>query len=438
MQHVNQLIYAIFFAFALKLSFGSFLDFKYKKAYLSSHVYWTLAAASIAISFLSWAIAPFFSYALLSIAGTGLVASMAFFALLFRSFNTPISKNLLMIIIGVIIAFAIQFEFFRSTGNYFGRSITSTILVNGCLIWQLIELKHIVKKNASIHLKSILILILAMICLTLLRLYEIQIETTSFTQNIYDESFIMFALRSSFAAGQVLMLVTLSNYFYEQLWIKANDKLNLKENQMLSSLKSLSLARDNETGNHIVRTQHYVKILATRLKNLGHYTEELSDEAIEELFKAAPLHDIGKVGIPDEILLKPSKLTPSEWEVMKTHTTIGESVLGAAETAINTNDNEDVITKAIRIAGGHHEHWDGSGYPRGLKGQEIPLEARIMSLADMYDALISERVYKKAWSHESAVKEIVSKRNTQFDPVIVDAFLLEIDQFNQVSQSLKD
>ena len=123
---------------------------------------------------------------------------------------------------------------------------------------------------------------------------------------------------------------------------------------------------------------------------------------------------------------------------MKTHTSIGESVLGAAETTMNNNDNEDVITKAIRIAGGHHEQWDGTGYPRGLKGLEIPLEARIMSLADMYDALISNRVYKKAWSHDRAVKEITSKRNTQFDPVIVDAFLLEVDQFNKVSESLRD
>ena len=277
-----------------------------------------------------------------------------------------------------------------------------------------------------------------MLSLTFIRLYVINQQNTPLIHNIYDENFVLFAIRVSFTALQLLMLISLSNYFYENLWVKANEKLTLKENQMLASLNSLSLARDNETGNHIIRTQHYVKVLATRLKSLGHYTEELSDDAIELLFKAAPLHDIGKVGIPDEILLKPSKLTPSEWAIMKTHTTIGESVLGAAEATIQNNENEDVISKAIKIAGGHHEKWDGTGYPRGLKGQNIALEARIMAIADMYDALISDRVYKRAWPHDKAVKEILSKKNTQFDPVIVDAFLLEIDQFNKISRSLKD
>lgn len=438
MQHVNQFIFAIFFAFALKLSLGSFLDFQHKKVYLRSQVYWTLAASCIAISCLSWALAPFISYTFLTLASTALVASMAFFALLFRSFNQAISNILLAFVAILTLVFAMQFEVLRILDKFTLRSIAATLIINALLIWQVFELKTFIKKNKSFHLKTILVFIVAMLSITLIRIYIISQQDTPLMHSIYDENFVLFALRISFSALQLLMLISLSNYFHENLWLKANEKLLLKENQMIASLNSLSLARDNETGNHIIRTQHYVKILATRLKSLGLYTEELSDNAIEQLFKAAPLHDIGKVGIPDDILLKPSKLTPEEWNIMKTHTTIGESVLGAAETTLQNNENEDVISKAIKIAGGHHEKWDGTGYPRGLKEQEIPLEARIMSLADMYDALISDRVYKKAWPHDSAVKEIVSKSNIQFDPAIVEAFLVEADRFYEISKSLKD
>lgn len=438
MQHVNQFIFAIFFAFSLKLSFGSFLDFRHKKVYLSSHIYWTLAASSISIALVSWFLAPMISFAFLTLASAALVSSMAFFALLFRSFNQPISKSLLAIIAVVILAFAIQFEILRVKDQFVLRSILSTLIICLTLIWQFMELKISIKKNTSIHLKSTLLFVVTMFILALARVYFTQQQDSQLIHSVYDESFTLFAIRMGFTAIQLLMLISLSNYFYENLWVKANEKLNLKENQMLASLNSLSLARDNETGNHIIRTQHYVKAIAMRLKSLGHYTQELSDQAIELLFKAAPLHDIGKVGIPDEILLKPGPLTESEWAVMKTHTTIGESVLSAAETTIQINENEDVISKAIKIAGGHHEKWDGTGYPRGLGGQDIPLEARIMSLADMYDALVNKRVYKKAWSHERAVKEIISKKNTQFDPLIVEAFLLEADHFNEIAQRLKD
>jgi HD-GYP domain-containing protein (c-di-GMP phosphodiesterase class II) len=218
--------------------------------------------------------------------------------------------------------------------------------------------------------------------------------------------------------------------------LNEKNKAQALESQMLSSLNALAKARDNETGNHIIRTQLYVKNLALRLRKMGYYESELSDKIIDLLYKAAPLHDIGKVGIPDDILLKPGRLSDDEWQIMKTHTTIGEAVLSSAETEFK--DEDGVIAKALKIAGGHHEKWDGSGYPRGLSGTEIPLAARIMSVADIYDALVSERVYKKGWTHREAIQEIIRHQGTYFDPLIVEAFIAEQDQFQEIAEQFKD
>jgi response regulator RpfG family c-di-GMP phosphodiesterase len=215
------------------------------------------------------------------------------------------------------------------------------------------------------------------------------------------------------------------------------EMLSHSEFQFLSTISALAKARDNETGNHIVRTQHYVNLLAIRLRKNGRYLHELSDSFVKSLVKAAPLHDIGKVGIPDKILLKKGPLTEAEWAIMKTHTLIGESILQSGD--IEKDDAQsDVITKAIKIAGGHHEKWDGTGYPRGLAGESIPLEARIMMLADVYDALVSQRVYKKAWTHEDAVEEIKREKGTRFDPLIVDAFIDELETFRAIALTYGD
>lgn len=215
------------------------------------------------------------------------------------------------------------------------------------------------------------------------------------------------------------------------------EMLSHSEFQFLSTITALAKARDNETGNHIVRTQHYVNLLAIRLRKNGRYLHELSDSFVKSLVKAAPLHDIGKVGIPDKILLKKGSLTETEWTIMKTHTLIGESILQSGDIE-NDDAQSDVITKAIKIAGGHHEKWDGTGYPRGLAGESIPLEARIMMLADVYDALVSKRVYKKAWTHEDAVEEIKREKGTRFDPLIVDAFIDELETFRAIALTYGD
>ena len=245
-----------------------------------------------------------------------------------------------------------------------------------------------------------------------------------------------FGLRWIFLIGYTLVFISISQSVIELFLLNEKNRANTREEQLLSSLNALAMARDNETGNHILRTQHYVKVLALRLRIMKQYVAELSDIDIELLFNAAPLHDLGKIGIPDAILLKPGSLTEEEWTVMKTHASIGEQVLSTARAEHELKN--DVIEKAIMIAGGHHEQWNGRGYPRGLAGQQIPLPARIMSLADMYDALVSERPYKKGWTHDDAVSEILSKRDVQFDPVVVDAFLLEAENFKVIAKRYQD
>lgn len=199
---------------------------------------------------------------------------------------------------------------------------------------------------------------------------------------------------------------------------------------------SLAETRDNETGNHLRRTQSYVRALANRLKDHPAYRDHLSEEKIETLCKSAPLHDIGKVGIPDSILLKPDKLTPEEFEVMKTHTRIGRDSIAAAQETLG--DHSEFLVLAREIAYGHHEKWDGTGYPEGLKGEDIPVSARLMAVADVYDALISDRVYKKALSHDEAVEVIREGRGNHFDPTVVDAFLELAEEFRSMADSFRD
>jgi putative two-component system response regulator len=202
------------------------------------------------------------------------------------------------------------------------------------------------------------------------------------------------------------------------------------------AMASLAETRDNETGNHIRRTQHYVRLLAKTLQHHERFRDELTDDAIELLFKSAPLHDIGKVGIPDAILLKPGKLTVEEFEVMKTHTTLGRDAIAHAEALYGTTNS--FLRYAREIAHYHQEKWDGSGYPEGLAGDAIPVSARLMAIADVYDALISRRVYKPPFTHEKAVGIITEGRGRHFDPDMVDGFLKVADQFHEVARRYTD
>jgi len=205
----------------------------------------------------------------------------------------------------------------------------------------------------------------------------------------------------------------------------------------ITAFCALAEARDYETGNHIRRTQHYVRTLAERVREHPRFRDELTDEAIQLLFKSAPLHDIGKVAVPDAVLLKPGKLDRDEWEVMKRHTVFGRDAILQAEESLPP-DSDSFLKTAREIAYGHHERWDGSGYPEGLAGDAIPLSARIMAVADVYDALISKRVYKSAFGHEEAVELIMRDRGTHFDPDLADAFHDIRADFRAIAERFSD
>lgn len=201
-------------------------------------------------------------------------------------------------------------------------------------------------------------------------------------------------------------------------------------------MASLAETRDSDTGNHIRRTQHYVKALAEQLCTHPGFADYLTPQKIELLFKSAPLHDIGKVGIPDRILLKPGRFTSEEFEIMKTHTTLGRDAIAHAEALLGTP--VEFLSMAKEIAFSHQEKWDGSGYPQGLRGRDIPVPARLMALADVYDALICRRIYKPAMSHDQAVAIIVQGRGSHFDPEMVDVFVQIQDQFRSIAARFAD
>jgi putative two-component system response regulator len=226
------------------------------------------------------------------------------------------------------------------------------------------------------------------------------------------------------------------NAFLELEVTRRMREISMIQDVTIMAMGSLAETRDNETGNHIRRTQNYVRALAVALKEHPRFKEALSDEMIELLYKSAPLHDIGKIGIPDHILLKPGKLTPEEFEVMKTHTTLGRDAIAAAEGKIDAPVS--FLRYAREIAYAHQEKWDGSGYPEGLSGDDIPLSARLMAVADVYDALISKRVYKPAFSHEEAVALIRKGAAQHFDPDIVEAFLKIDAEFREIAKTYKD
>lgn len=196
----------------------------------------------------------------------------------------------------------------------------------------------------------------------------------------------------------------------------------------IQALASLAETRDNDTGAHLRRTQLYLEVLARALPGLDPRTLDL-------MTKSAPLHDIGKVGVPDHILLKPGRLTQDEFEVIKHHPILGRDALQRAEQELG---GSSFLALAREIAYTHHERWDGQGYPQGLSGEAIPLAGRLMALADVYDALISRRCYKEPFSHEEALAQIVQGRGTQFDPHLVDLFVAHAEEMRAIAARFQD
>jgi putative two-component system response regulator len=239
----------------------------------------------------------------------------------------------------------------------------------------------------------------------------------------------------------------------QNIWLEAEVARRMQENILiqdlsLCALTQLAETRDSDTGNHIFRTQSYVEALARNLQSHPLFASELDELHLIRIVKASPLHDIGKVGIPDAILLKPGKLTPEEWEIMQNHTRIGgDAIRNAIEKATVSNKFRDnktnpeslVFLEVARvIATSHHEKWDGTGYPDHLEGPAIPFPARLMALADVYDALTTPRVYKKAWTTEEAVQCIIEQKGKHFDPIVVEAFESMRNTFENIQHTLAD
>jgi len=204
---------------------------------------------------------------------------------------------------------------------------------------------------------------------------------------------------------------------------------------MIFSLAKLAESRDQETGKHLERMREYSRAIATELMQWPKFEKIIDAQFIELIYLTSPLHDVGKVGIPDAVLLKPGKLTPEEFEIMKRHTLIGgETLLASAE----AHPEASFLKMALDIALKHHEKWDGSGYPFGLKGEEIPLSARIVALADVYDALTTKRVYKPAFTHEVATDIIRQSSGKHFDPDLVEAFFNIENQIREIQAELDE
>jgi response regulator RpfG family c-di-GMP phosphodiesterase len=217
--------------------------------------------------------------------------------------------------------------------------------------------------------------------------------------------------------------------------ININQRLIETEKVTIFALAYQAELRDLETGKHLERTARYVELLAGNLSRIPKYSSYLSHTYISDLVKSAPLHDIGKVAIPDSILKKPGKLTPEEFEIIKKHCEYGMRVLKIADEKLSF---QSFLKIAIQMVASHHERWDGKGYPSGLRSESIPLSGRIMALADVYDALRSQRCYKKAFSHEETCEIILKERATQFDPDLVDVFGNIEKNFHEISVAMTD
>ena len=221
-------------------------------------------------------------------------------------------------------------------------------------------------------------------------------------------------------------------------WLESEVQRRVRQYQKVQdvsmrALASLAEARDKETGNHILRTRGYVNVLARDLAGHPQYADVLTPDAIEVFTKAATLHDIGKVGIPDGILHKPGKLDPEEWAVMKTHAQIGADAIWRAVLDEEDLEAVDFLYVAMEIAGSHHERWDGTGYPRGLVGEAIPVSARLMALADVFDSLVNRRVYKPPFPFDKAQDLINAESGSHFDPEVVAAFNRQIEEFRAIA-----
>jgi response regulator RpfG family c-di-GMP phosphodiesterase len=277
------------------------------------------------------------------------------------------------------------------------------------------------RRKAIINLTFLFLLTLVVVILTVLLfrngiylspLYPILVSTSNFS------------------------LLSFLNFWRQERVLREKTKLQLTTQEaMIETIANITETRDPETGGHIRRTRSYVKALAEHIRNKPAYVDIVNDAYIENLLQAAPLHDVGKVGVPDHILLKPGQLNAEEFAEMKKHTQYGKRVIDAAQAKLG---DTSFLRLAEEMVSSHHERWDGKGYPNGLKGEEIPLSGRIMAIADVYDALISHRLYKESVSHGKAVDIMLFERGFQFDPQLIDAFVEIHTTFQSIAEQFAD
>ncbi|QWD48771.1 HD domain-containing protein [Polynucleobacter paludilacus] len=431
MDLLNQIFYfsAFIILMGLMLGFVSQRD-EYKET--EKIWYWPAGLFFLALASFSFFIASWGSLFFLTLCHFLLMCGMLCIALLFRSWRTNISQEISPYVWVGFSVLSITFLFLFWSGDPVSRIYITSTFITGFSLWNLWELRAVIKHNKAPQIKILIGIIVIQIVLRASRIFVLYYFPSEYIERIFHEGEVGFSIRIISSLMLILACMVIAHYYLDALWKMHRSSSRAIESGLLHSLNALSMVRDNETGDHILRTQAYVKRLAERLKSMGIYADQLTPSNIEHMVHAAPLHDIGKVGIPDNILRKNGALSPEEWEVMKTHAALGERVLKAANA--DSDKSLKVLEMAIDIAGGHHEKWDGSGYPRGLSGEEIPLAARIMSLADMYDALVNERVYKEKWTHEAACEEIARHKGKIFDPAVVEAFILEKSFFQQIAQ----
>lgn len=421
----------------VNLTVGSLVLFLYRKQNDRSAQCWFFAslALSLGVGFILFRpyLPPFFSYSLAHALSTSSSILFGYSLILIgrQKVRFPYISLLICIIYGIALSYLVA--------SGLGRVIPAVIagawsisLMAACLMsWRAGRLL----KNG--YLEVMTWLFAASVALWAMRIPPL---VAGITESLGDPGAIntvtLIGIVILGILRQLVYLVIRLSEVFKDLLKKQTIKIGETEEALLASLTSLASKRDNETGNHIIRTAKYVRVIAQRLKDSGYYSNFLSDHRIRDFYRAAPLHDIGKVGIPDAILNKPGKLDSDEWSVMKTHASIGESILLTVKERFS--DVPSFLQHTIEIAGGHHERWDGAGYPRGLAGEKIPLSARIMAAADVYDALVSRRVYKEAWTHEEACGEIVKLSGSQFDPKIVEAIVHEMSAFKAIYEKYQD
>ncbi|MES2149206.1 MAG: HD domain-containing phosphohydrolase [Pseudomonadota bacterium] len=267
-------------------------------------------------------------------------------------------------------------------------------------------------------------------------IYGLELGAVDYVSKPVIAPILLARIRTQLRLHQAQLQLADRNGHLESLVSERTRDLQMIEELTIGALGAVAETRDNETGNHILRTRAYVEKLCRELKTVPSRQAGVADEDWRQFWKCAPLHDIGKVGIPDHILLKPGKLSVAEFDVMKTHTTLGRNALRSPQ--MRTQYAGAFLRVASEIAYSHHERWDGSGYPEGLSGSAIPLSARLMAVADVYDALISKRVYKAPVAPADAVAIIVEGRGRHFDPVIVDCFLDCTSAFDEIAAGFSD